>query len=292
MFLKARNYRFFDCVLSILVLSLLPYFRMIKRTLWFFFFALLAISCLDQPDCFSLNNNIVGITFKRLSNNRADTIGWETITPDGAGIEYIPSASSVTFVNVHLNPFANSTTFAIKAGEKIYDLRIDYLSRPQFVSEDCGEKFVITDLKVSSEAFDSVRVAAPTPKSQPVAGTNIEVFRCPNTSRIKVRLSSAISIASIVTSYATITTTPDAVSDLLLPLNTAESQSAITFNFSDGTSKNIVLSYQRNTQQLFHACGDQVVISGLAVASHSFADVKVTRNTIQDPNQVNLEITL
>lgn len=252
----------------------------------------MAISCLDQPDCFSLNNNVVGITFKRLSTNRADTIGWAEIHPVGTEIVYVPTAASKTFVNLRLDPYSNSTTFEIQAGDAVYDLRLDYSSRPQFVSEDCGEKFVITDLKVFSETFDSVRVAAPTPKSQEVAGANIEVFRCPNTSRIKVRFSSAISIASIQTSYATITITPDAVSDVLLPLNTAESQSTITFNFSDGTTKNLVLNYEREMQQLFHACGEQVVVSEISVANHSFTDVKVTRTAIQDPNQVNLEITL
>lgn len=265
---------------------------MIKRTLWFFVFALMAISCLDQPDCFSLNNNVIGITFKRLSTNKADTIGWTAIIPERTNIAYVPTASSKTFVNLRLDPYSESTIFMIEAGGKVYDLKLDYSSRPQFVSEDCGEKFIITDLKVSSEAFDSVRVAASTPKSQEVAGTNIEVFRCPNTSRIKVRFSSAISIASIQTSYATIAITPDAVSDVLLPLNTAESQSAITFKFSDGTTKNLVLNYVRETQQLFHACGDQVVISEISVASHSFTKVVVTRTAIQDPNQVNLEITL
>lgn len=265
---------------------------MIKRTLWFFVFALMAISCLDQPDCFSLNNNVVGITFKRLSTNRADTIGWTGIIPVNTNIVYVPSPTSVTFVNVRLDPFSNSTMFQIEAGGEVHDLRLDYSSRAQFVSEDCGEKFVITDLKAFSESFDSVRVAAPTPKTQEVPGANIEIFRCPNTSRIKVRLSSAVSIASIETSYAAISTKPDAVSDILLPLNTNESQSAITFRFSDGTTKNIVLNYQREVQQLFHACGEQVVISDIAVASHTFTDVKVARTGIQDPNQVNLEITL
>jgi hypothetical protein len=265
---------------------------MIKRTLWFLVFALMAISCLDQPDCFSLNNNVVGITFKRLSTGKVDTIGWTEIHPVGTEIVYVPTPTSKTFVNLRLDPYSNSTTFEIEAAGKLYDLRVDYSSRPQFVSEDCGEKFVLTDLKVFSEAFDSVRVAVSTPKAQEVAGANIEVFRCPNTTRIKVRFSSAISIASIQTSYATITTTADAVSEVLLPLNTAESASTITFNFSDGTTKNLVLNYERELQQLFHACGEQVVISEISIANHSFTDVKVARTAIQDPNQVNLEITL
>jgi hypothetical protein len=265
--------------------------RMIKRTLWFFVFALMAISCLDQPDCFSLNNNIVGIAFKKLSNNTADTIGLEGIIPEGPNIIYETPATT-TFVNVHLNPYANSTTFQIQAAGVVYDLKLDYSSKAQFVSEDCGERFVVTDLKASSLTFDSVRVVTTTPKSRPVAGTNIEVFRCPNTSRIKLRFSSPVTITNVEASYLeTFTPASAPVTTLLLPLNTAESTSSVTFTIN-GQPETLVLNYERVADTLFNACGEQVVISGLTIGSHSFTNATVARATIQDPNQTNLEITL
>jgi hypothetical protein len=264
---------------------------MIKRTLWFFVFALMAISCLDQPDCFSLNNNIIGITFKKLSNNRADTIGLEGIIPEGIeGIYETPA--NTTFVNVHLNPFANSTTFQVQAAGEIYDLTLDYSSKAQFVSEDCGERFVITDLKASSLTFDSVHVAATTPKSRPTTGTNIEVFRCPNTTRIKLRFTTAVTITNVQANYlGTFLPSTDPVTTLLLPLNTSESTSSITFTI-DGVTKTLVLNYERELDTLFNACSEQVIISGLKISNHDFSSATVVRTAIQDPNQTNLEISL
>jgi hypothetical protein len=264
---------------------------MIKRTLWFFVFALMAISCLDQPDCFSLNNNIVGISFKKLSNNSLDTIGVTQIIPVGPEGNYKPAVTT-TFENVHLNPFKNTTTFQIKAAGETYDLTLDYSSKAQFVSEDCGERFVITGLKASSLTFDSVRVAATTPKSRPIAGTNIEVFRCPNTSRIKLRFAAAVTITSVEANYpGTFTPPTGPTTTLLLPLNTTESTSSITFTIG-GVEKTLVLNYERDVDTLFHACGEQVIISELTIATHNFTSATVVRKAIQDPNQTNLEITL
>ena len=144
----------------------------------------------------------------------------------------------------------------------------------------------------SSLTFDSVRVAAATPKSRPIAGTNIEVFRCPNTSRIKLRFATAVTITNVQASYLGNFTPPAGpVTVLLLPLNTAESTSSITFTIG-GVEKTLVLNYNRELDTLFNACGEQVIISELTIASHSFTNANVVRKTIQDPNQTNLEITL
>lgn len=266
-------------------------FRMIKRTLWFFVFALMAISCLDQPDCFSLNNNIIGVTFKKLSDNRADTIALEGIDSPDAGITY-QTTPTTTFANLHLDPYSNTTTFQIRAGGRVYDLKLDYSSRAQFVSEDCGEKFVVSGLKVSSLTFDSVRVASSTPKSRPVAGTNVEIFRCPNTSGIKLRFGATVTITNIQTDYATIVAPTGAVTNIVLPLNTSQSQSTINFTFSGGIERSLILNYERETDTRFNACGEQVSISKLVITNTNFSTAKVVRPTIQDINQPNLEISL
>ncbi len=265
---------------------------MVKRSLWFLVFSLMAVSCLDQPDCFSLNNNIVGISFKRLSNNRADTIGITRIIADGAGVEFVPNDAVQTSVNLPLNLYTNSTTFVVEAGGQMYDLKLDYTSKAQFVSEDCGAKYVITGLRAASQTFDSVRVASSTPKSQDGPGTNIEVFRCPNTSRIKIRFISQVTISKIETGYSDpITGSATPVSTILVPLNTTESQSSVKFTFADGTTKDLVLNYDREFDTLFGACGEQVIISELTVTSHTFTAATVRRKAIQDPNQTNIEIT-
>src|SRR5690606_4564746 len=45
-----------------------------KKTLaGFFALLLIASGCLDEPDCYLLNNNVVGIAFKKLTEPNADT---------------------------------------------------------------------------------------------------------------------------------------------------------------------------------------------------------------------------
>jgi hypothetical protein len=264
---------------------------MIKRTLWFFVFALMAISCLDQPDCFSLNNNIVGIGFKKLSNKTSDTLTLRSVIAAGTDSIFLTDMR-ITGKNLPLNIYGDSTTFYFEGLDKVYDLTLKYSSKSQFVSEDCGGRFVITGLQAFSKTFDSVRVAASTPKSRDIAGTNIEVFRCPNTSRIKLRFVSAVTISSIEANYpGTILLPTTAVTTLLLPLNTTESTSSIKFTIG-GVTKTLVLNYERKFDTLFHACGEQVVISELVIADHNFSKATVVRKAIQDPNQTNLEITL
>src|SRR6187431_2998643 len=56
-------------------LSLRPLNGYMKKAHWFIIFLLFAISCLDEPDCFRLNNNIIGIAFKKMYDGKADTVG-------------------------------------------------------------------------------------------------------------------------------------------------------------------------------------------------------------------------
>ena len=118
------------------------------------------------------------------------------------------------------------------------------------------------------------------------------MFRCPNTSRLKLRFASAVTITAIQTDYASVAAPTGAVTTVLLPLNTAQPQSTINFSFSDGTTRKLVLTYERVLDTLFHACGEQVVIGELTLAPETnFSKATVVRKTIQDPNQTNIEIT-
>ena len=55
----------------------------------------------------------------------------------------------------------------------------DTNAQVQFVSEDCGERYIFSDLKILEYDFDSVRIVNPTPTAP--ASTNIEIYRCPRT---------------------------------------------------------------------------------------------------------------
>ena len=47
---------------------------MVKKSAWFLSFLLMTAGCLDEPDCYLLNNNIIGVSFKKLENSTADTV--------------------------------------------------------------------------------------------------------------------------------------------------------------------------------------------------------------------------
>ncbi len=263
---------------------------MVRKAIWFFIFGLMAVSCLEEPECYSLNNNIVGIAFKKLSDKKADTVAMVSVTAAGTDSVFF-SNTLMTGANLPLDYFNDTTIFTFEGVSQTSHLTLSYKSQPQFVSVDCGERFVLTDLKAAFDGFDSVRVAGTVPKGKYASGTQVEIFRCPNTSRIKLRFLSNVTITQIITDYPTSIAIPSgATSSLLVPLNTEASSSALQFTFSDGTVKNLVIGYKVERKQFFHACGEQAVISDFTAESN-FTSVKVLRNAITDPNQTNLEIT-
>lgn len=264
---------------------------MIKRSLWFFTFLLMAISCLDQPDCFSLNNNYVGISFRKLSNRTADTLGITRVYLPEANVEFVPT-QVMTRVDIPLNLYAESTIVVVEAGGVQYDLTLEYNSKTQFVSEACGAKFVLGDLRATSEAFDSLRIASSVPKPLNTSGANIEIFRCPNTSRLKVQFASAVTISTIEAPHiGTVAGPLEATTALILPLNTTEPLSTFIFTLADGTKKTLAVAYELSTDELFNACGEQVLVSQLTLATHDFTTATLVRPAIQDSNQPNIEIT-
>jgi hypothetical protein len=269
---------------------------MIKNTAWFVFFVLLASACLDEPDCYSLNNNIVGIAFKRMSTNRADTVYFSSIKADGTETIFLNNATGTAVSGINslpLNYYQNETTFHFDGLDKMYDLRLGYSAKAQFVSKDCGERFVLTGLNPIAFNFDSVRVVNAIPKAGNTSDIQLEIFRCPNTSRIKIKFSAAVEITQVLTDYQG-SLVVVGTNTALVPLDVNASSSTIHFKFKNGTTKDLALSYNRQTHNLFHACGEQIVLSDFVVdkSKTTFPTVNVIRTVIQDPPLTNLEIIL
>jgi hypothetical protein len=139
-----------------------------------FIAGLLLGACYEDPDCISLRNDILGISFKTKSNNAEDTV-------DIIGINISNSDSifnaSVSASKIYLPLDVNSTQqvidFNLSTGA--YSLVIAYSSQAQFESVECGPRFVLTDLKVSEHNFDSVYVSGTIPLAG-TTGTNIVVY--------------------------------------------------------------------------------------------------------------------
>ncbi len=85
------------------------------------------------------------------------------------------------YLPIKLNYLATSMNLDF-TGEDIgtKTVHLDYRVQTQFVSEDCGSRFILSDLQApwNRSDFDSVRVVSSIPGSA-AGGVNIEIYRCP-----------------------------------------------------------------------------------------------------------------
>lgn len=149
---------------------------MIRKSAWFLVLVTAAAACLDEPDCYLLNNYIIGISFKKIENSSTDTVaitGLGTIEPTNLFYE---GDSTISRVFLPLNYFEEETTFFFLEDDSLDILQLTYLSQAQFVSEECGEKFVLSNLRVGKHSFDSVRLVVDVPTREGNA-INIEIFQ-------------------------------------------------------------------------------------------------------------------
>lgn len=148
---------------------------MVKRSAWFLILVFLTAACLDEPDCFNLNNDVIGISFKKLEDSRADTVSLAALGVLDPPLLF-SGDTTLSRINLPLNYFADETAFFFQAEDTMHLLRLSYVSQAQFVSENCGEKFVLSKLRVEEHSFDSVRLVSDVPRSE--GGTiHIEIFQ-------------------------------------------------------------------------------------------------------------------
>jgi hypothetical protein len=265
---------------------------MIKKSGWFLILVLLTASCLDDPECFSLNNNIVGISFKKMSNRQADTVFVGMLTANGTDSSFLAAPALVSGIDLPLNYFRDTTDYQFYSYDQTHDLRFVYDSKAQFVSTDCGERYVLTNLRAISSSFDSLRILNTSPKSDNQNGTTLEVYRCPNSSAVKFRFTSPVTISQVITDPQVPVLFPaSAVNYVTVPLNVDQSQSTITFVFSDGSTKQITLNYTRTGRTFYRVCGEQTIIHDLTSLATTFTNAVVVNDSIQDTSPTNIEIT-
>lgn len=274
---------------------------MIRKVAWFLFFALLAVACLDEPDCFNLNNNIIGISFRKLADNKADTVAIVDITINGTDSVFHPFRL-VTGVELPLNFYATESDISFRRLNRdvVVDntLLLSYLSQIQLVSEDCGERFLVSNLNVVDSDFDSVRVVNASPGN--TASTNLIVYRCPVTDLMRVSFRQLnmdedslgrpldVFVDGIVADFTSTVFHPnDTANTFLLPLNPAATTARYDFDFTTG-SGTMEVGYRAMETALFTVCGPQTFFSDLSLASTDFDVVKVVKDSIQDPPVTNI----
>jgi hypothetical protein len=276
-----------------------------KNLCWFTFLIILLVSCLDDPDCFQLHNNVLGITFRVLGTGRADSTFLKN--PDTGDSSFLP------YISFYLNYFQEEERYVFHGrGEKENLLDIQYNVRNQFVSEDCGSRFVLSDLQILNYDFDSARVVNANPGKVP-GGANIDIFRCPETDILTIdfnqlyaasdgelisgRSSKPISHDfNVKTDFSTGEVFDDRAATLYLPVDLAKD--ATTYDFTrKGVTSTLAVSYERKTEQRFTPCGIQTFVSALKIGEHTFDSVSYGLNeddepqySLLDPHTVNLRV--
>lgn len=278
---------------------------MIKKVAWFSFFTLLAVSCLDDPDCYNLSLNVIGISFKKMVGDKADTVALIGVSMEGTDSIFTPN-TLVTGVLIPLNYFQNQSSIVFTRpgvdGPFNNTLVMGYDAKAQFVSEDCGERYVLSDLEVVSSDFDSTRLVSKTPTKNP--STNIIIYRCPipNFVRFSFKqwntdeddtLGSALTtqlngITDDFTNYVFFE--GQNASTVRLPLNTNLNSTAFAFDFADYGATSITLNYNSILQTLYTICGEQQFIADLTIADFEseFDKVQLVKDSIQDPPVTNV----
>lgn len=274
---------------------------MIKKVAWFLFFALLAVSCLDEPDCYNLNNNVIGISFRKLADNKADTVAMVGVTIDGTDSVFYPFRL-VTGVELPLNFYASESEISFQRLNRdaaITDrLLLAYRSQIQFVSEDCGERFLISNLEVLESDFDSIQVVNASPGN--TTSTNLVVYRCPQTDLMRVGFRQLnmdedsigtlmdVFVDGILTDFSPDVLYPDdTASAFLLPLNPAATSARYDFDFTSG-SGHVTMGYRTVETTRYNLCGTQLFFADLAVVDSDFDKVIVVKDSIQDPPVTNI----
>lgn len=270
-----------------------------KKILWVVFFFLALGSCLDEPDCIDMTNGIIGISFKKMFDNKADTVVFIGIqSPESDSIFY--PYTRATLISLPLNPFAEQTRYDLEGVYGNNFVEMDYINKTvQYVTEDCGTRYIFSNLKFSDHDFDSLKVI--TTDLFTTGQTNLEVYRCPRTNLVKVTFRKLVGVteradtvflSSLSADYPAQFFIPtDTLSAINLPLNQNASSTTFYFNFKDGSSRTITFNYSRTPWDEFETwCGTLTRFSELSSTVYDFNDVQIRRDSVQDPPLTNAAI--
>jgi hypothetical protein len=279
-----------------------------KKSAWLLLL-ILAVACLDDPDCFRLNNNMMGVSFHVLGSTKADTLYVVGMDISGTDSVFYPF-TKFTSVSIPLNYTTDNSRITFhQDGNFLNFLDLTYSVKTQYVSDECGARYILSNLQVTDHNFDSLRVISKTPGT--VAPSNIAVYRCPlphyvgimfrdlyRSGSTTAKRDAIIQIAGISNSFNETVHYEDAINKLFfLPIDTTANTTAYTIFFPDGTSKNLTLSYKRTYEKRYNVCEPTTYISNLTVENSDFILDEIVvdnqgffQNTLTDPPQANINL--
>lgn len=270
-----------------------------KRVVWFILFPLVVLSCLDQPDCKHTNNSLVGISFRTKFDGRADTVKIVRVTASGTTLIF-DSLILASSISLPLNYLTDSSTFRIVTSDRTYVLNLGFKVKPQFVTADCPERFVLSNLSIrQKQGVDSIKLVTTT-LSNPAQG-NISIYRCPKNTILKLSFRQwymdtlsrgkldTRAITSITNDFTSTVYSNVSVNTVFLPLNISTGTTAFTFNFADNTKKKFYVKYDVAVRSLFSMCLDGKFPHKLSPTVQEFEILHIRRDSIYDPPKTNVE---
>ena len=146
---------------------------------WIILVIIVASSCLDDPDCIKTGDTALVISFKKLSDGKADTVVLFNVSALGSdSIFYNTDPDELDTLNgkatLSVNPYTEETLFTFLFETETLTLRVGYKNEVRFISEDCGSDRVQYDLTILETQFDSVRVVNPVLSTNRTP--NIEIY--------------------------------------------------------------------------------------------------------------------
>jgi len=265
-----------------------------KRFWCITFIFLILGSCLEEPECVNMNNGVLNISFKKMFDGKADTVVFLGIQPMNSDSIFYPK-SQVTSVALPLNPYTLQTQYSfLSVYQKNEFLIMNYDTQIQVVSEECGARYIFTDLDFLDNNFDSVKVVTTNLPGSP----NLEVYRCPRTNLAKMRfrqlvnsveVADTLHVANITADFLTPVFIPgEALTSVNLPLNPQALSTTYNFSFTDGSSGSLTLTYSSTSWNQFESqCGSLMLFSDVSVSASNFTNVQIRKDSIQDPPITN-----
>ena len=285
-----------------------------KKLSWFIFFLIFLSSCLDDPECFQLHNDVLGITFRVIGTGQGDSVMLRDLKmQDGVFIDFSSEGDElvpITSFEFSLNYFKELEILNFNGDDVTNTMSLAYTVKNQFISEDCGSSFVLSDLRLLSHDFDSARVISSTPSKN--GGTNIEIYRCPETDTLTINFNQLYATSNAVTitnprstfishQFESITTNEVEVysgraATVKLPVDLSENEMTYEFDMN-GTNQTLSIKYDLVTEQRYRPCGIQTFVTNLTLGEHTFDSVSYGLNsddeplrTLQDPHIANFRI--
>lgn len=277
-----------------------------RKLSWFAFFLILMVSCLDEPDCFQLNNNIIGVTFRVIGTGQVDSVllkdslnQWVTVTSFTDSLNYFANEGTFNFVD------------KFEEVERTRNLSFAYTVKNQFMSDECGSRFDLSDLRILSHDFDSVRIVNSSPTK--TGGPNIDIYRCPETDTLTIDFNQLIATTNGVTisnpqsqylgqDFISITDIDGnslfSGSGATVKLPVDLTKNSETFVFKTELSTNTIsITYNRVTEERYRPCGIQTFVNNVTIGEHTFDslsygldDVDEPIRALLDPHVANLRV--